>query len=119
MIYGAAPGVVFGLLVTPVMISVGQILFKIAGVRAADRGHDLIRVMIDPYLLAALAIYGAGTLIWIHVLRTLPLSAAYPFMAMSFVLVPLFSTMIFGETITLRYWLGAAMIVGGMAVLST
>lgn len=109
-----------GVIVTPALIAAGQVLFKFTGARLAARdGADFLRVLIDPYLLAALGIYGAGTLIWISVLRHLPLGQAYPFMAMSFVMVPLASMYFFGEPLGLRYWLGAAMIIAGMVIINS
>ena len=38
-------------------------------------------------------------------------------MALSFVLVPVASVMVFGETLGLRYWIGAGLIVAGMLVI--
>lgn len=109
-----------GLLLTPAMISAGQVLFKMTGLRLAERTDaSPLRVLVDPFLLSALAIYGAGTLLWIYVLRHLPLGQAYPFMALSFVLVPLASVLIFHEVLTLRYWIGTAMIIAGMIVINT
>jgi undecaprenyl phosphate-alpha-L-ara4N flippase subunit ArnE len=121
---GAAPALIWaGLLLTPAMISAGQVLFKMTGGRIGARGAEgiagLLRTLTDPYLLAAFAIYGTATVLWVYVLRHLPLSQAYPFMALSFVLVPLASTLIFGEPLGLRYWIGAAMIVAGMVIVST
>jgi undecaprenyl phosphate-alpha-L-ara4N flippase subunit ArnE len=107
-----------GLGVTPFLITAGQVLFKFAGLRLAARdGAGFLRVLIDPYLLAALALYGLGTIIWIYVLRHLALSQAYPVMATTFLLVPLASVLIFGEVLTWRYWLGAGLIVAGMAAI--
>jgi len=115
-----SPWVWAGLIVTPVMISAGQVLFKMTGMRLAGRpGSSFFGVLLDPYLLTALVIYGAGTLIWISVLRHLTLSQAYPVMAMTFVLVPLASVAFFGEALGLRYWIGAALIITGMIVISS
>jgi drug/metabolite transporter (DMT)-like permease len=112
-----------GLLLTPVMISAGQVLFKMTGGRIDGRDatgvSGVLRTLVDPYLLFAFAIYGSATVLWVYVLRHMPLSQAYPFMALSFVLVPLASLLFFGETLGLRYWIGAALIVAGMVVINT
>lgn len=108
-----------GVAVTPLMIAAGQILFKLAGTRLEERGLSFVRVLIDPYLVTGVAIYGVATIVWVYVLRYLTLSQAYPFMAMSMVLVPLASAMFFAEVLTLRYWLGAALIIFGMLVINT
>lgn len=119
---GTAPLLWLGLLLTPLMISAGQVLFKLTGGRVEARGDGgiggLLRTLLDPYLLLAFAIYGSATLLWVHVLRHMPLSQAYPFMALSFVLVPIASLLFFGETLGPRYWLGAGLIVAGMLVIN-
>ncbi|MDG4650204.1 EamA family transporter [Roseibacterium sp. SDUM158017] len=111
-----------GILLTPVMISAGQVLFKLTGGRIDGRGATgvagILRTLADPYLLLAFAIYGSATILWVYVLRHMPLSQAYPFMALSFVLVPLASLVVFGETLGLRYWIGAGLIVAGMVVIN-
>lgn len=112
-----------GLLLTPVMISFGQVLFKLAGGRIDGRtatgAMGVLHTLLDPFLLVALAIYGTATILWIYVLRHVPLSQAYPFMALSFVLVPLASWLFFGETLGLRYWIGAGLLLSGMAIMNT
>ena len=67
----------------------------------------------------ALAIYGAGTIIWIFVLKAVPLTIGYSFMALTFCFVPLLASVFLGEALTLRYALGAALIIGGMFVINS
>ena len=104
------------LCVFAVMLAAGQILFK----RAADSNPplrqvgDLIGLAANFYVWAALVLYGAATLYWIYLLQQIPLSRAYPFAALSFVLVPVFAWLTLGDTITLRYAGGVALIVLGM-----
>ena len=64
----------------------------------------------------ALFIYGVATLLWISLLRYVPLNKAYVFKALSFVLVPIASYFIFREHITVGYWIGVALIVSGVIV---
>lgn len=114
---GAA--VVAGLLLTPVLISLGQVLFKMAGQRLQVRdGGGVVAVMLDPYLIAAFGIYAAGTVLWVHVLSRLTLSQAYPVMALTYLLVPLASTLVFRESIAPGYWAGAALVIAGVAVMT-
>lgn len=116
----AVPLLWASLIVTPILITLGQVLFKFAGLRLGEReGAAFVRVLLDPYLLTALGLYGVGTLIWINVLKHLPLATAYPFMAATFILVPVASVLVFGESLGLRYWIGAVLIVAGMAVINS
>ena len=52
-------------------------------------------------------------------LRSISLTHAYPFMAMTFVIVPLLATTLLGEPLTIRYWLGIGLILAGMLVISS
>ena len=57
-------------------------------------------VIVNPYFLPALALYGTMTAIWIVLLQRVALSHAYPFFALTFVLVPILSTVFLSESIT-------------------
>ncbi len=56
---------------------------------------------------------------WTLAVRQAPLSLAYPFMALSFVLVPAAAAALFGETISLGQVLGLALVVGGVVLNAT
>lgn len=108
-----------GVFLTPVLISAGQILFRLTGMRLHEKGAPgILRMFYEPYFLAAMVIYVLGTFVWVSVLRHMPLGRAYPFMALSFVIVPLASAFFLAEPLTLRYWVGAALIVAGMIVIN-
>ncbi|NRP72034.1 putative 4-amino-4-deoxy-L-arabinose-phosphoundecaprenol flippase subunit ArnE [Ensifer psoraleae] len=118
--FNLAPAVWFGLIFTPILISTGQILFKLTS--SETGGFDfrsLAALVSNPILLTALALYGLGTIIWIFTLRSVPLTLAYSFMALTFCFVPLFAAFFLGETLTIRYAAGAALIIGGMIVINS
>jgi undecaprenyl phosphate-alpha-L-ara4N flippase subunit ArnE len=111
--------VLAGLILTPLLISAGQVLFKMTSARTG--GADipgLIGLLADPYLIAAFAIYGFGTIVWIYVLKSVPLSVAYPFMALTFCAVPLLAWWLLGEQLNPRYAVGAALIIAGLIVVN-
>ena len=109
-----------GLIGTPLLISGGQVLFKVVSTRmsAVDAGA-LRSIVLDPYFLAAMIIYAIATFSWILVLRSVPLSMAYSFMALGFLFVPILSSVLFNEMLTLRYFLGTALIMVGLTVIHT
>lgn len=100
-------------------ISAGQLLFKAAAVRQPADGEPVWRLLFSPTLLLGLTLYGLATLAWLWQLRTTPLSRAFPFMALGFVVTPLAATWLFGETTGPRYWLGAGLIVAGVVLCAT
>jgi len=109
-----------GLIGTPLLISSGQVLFKLVSARvsAVDAGA-LRSLVIDPYFIGAMIVYAIATLSWIIVLRSVPLAAAYSFMALGFLFVPILSSVIFDEVLTLRYFLGTVLIMAGLTVIHT
>ena len=106
------------LLCFPVAMSAGQILFKRAALQITPQtsGSWLLEVSRLPTMWLAVALYAGATLLWVRILTTVPLSRAYPFAALAFVLVPAAGGLLFHEPITLRYVLGTTLIVIGVAV---
>jgi undecaprenyl phosphate-alpha-L-ara4N flippase subunit ArnE len=109
-----------GLIGTPLLISSGQVLFKLVSARmpAVDAGA-LRSLVLDPYFISAIIVYAIATFSWIIVLRSVPLAMAYSFTALGFLFVPILSSVIFGEVLTLRYFLGAVLIMTGLTVIHT
>ncbi len=97
-----------------VMLAAGQVLFKQTALAGADQ--PLPWGLLNGWLLAALVLYGAATVLWVIILRTVPLSLAYPFAALGFVIVPVAGAVFFGEPITWQTVLGAGLIVAGILV---
>lgn len=95
------------------MVVAGQLLFKLLGLKI-QRGIALLEPRLIGIALTACVIYATATVLWIYLLRTLPLTKAYPFMALSFVLVPLGGVLFFSEAVRLPYMLGVALIVAGV-----
>jgi drug/metabolite transporter (DMT)-like permease len=108
------------LLCFPLAIAAGQILFKRAAsqITMGAGGSWIIEVARLPTMWAAVALYAGATLLWVRILTTVPLSRAYPFVALAFVLVPAAGYVFFHEPITIRYALGTALILAGVAIIS-
>jgi drug/metabolite transporter (DMT)-like permease len=108
------------LVVYSLALSLGQVLFKFAAPLAADaRGLDLLlRLARSPAFVGAAALYAALTVYWTWLLSRVPLSRAYPFIALCFVFVPLFARLFFGERILASYLVGVALIVAGLGVIT-
>ena len=100
-------------------IAAGQILFKLAAVNMAGGGNGGFNLWryLNPYLLTALVLYMATTLLWVWVLRTVSLNMAYPFMALAFFLVPLLSNFLLGEPFGTRHLIGNLLIISGILVI--
>jgi drug/metabolite transporter (DMT)-like permease len=101
-----------------VLLSIGQMLFKTAAGqwRIEGWGWSTWRSLFSLAMLSALVIYGATTILWVFILRKVPLSAAYPVYALSFLIVPLLAHITIGEPLTMRTIVGGAIIIAGIVV---
>jgi len=104
------------LLSFPFAMAVGQILFKRAAQQIDPGSQWWLELVRLPAMWAAIALYAGATLLWVRILTTVPLSRAYPFAALAFVLVPAAGQLLFDEPLNARYALGTALIVAGVIV---
>ena len=96
-------------------ICMGQILFKRAALEIEQLDNWLhLRVLFVMGI--AFIVYGGATLMWIHLLRNIALTVAYPLMALSFVAVPILSWWFFNEQLKLTTIIGGIIIVVGVWV---
>ncbi|MFH1537877.1 MAG: EamA family transporter [bacterium] len=61
---------------------------------------ELIKIFTNPYVLAGLCAIGVSMFVWLHVLSRLELSFAYPFVSISYVVILVFSWLVFHEGVT-------------------
>jgi len=78
----------------------------------------LLGILVNPWVLSAFAAAFAASLCWMAALGKLPLSKAYPFMALSFPIVAVFAVLLFREELNAPKVIGTSLIVLGAIVLS-
>ena len=100
-----------------ILLSFGQILFKKAAMTGQGRGF--LESFTNGWMIVALLSYIAATVLWIWILRTVPLSVAYPFAALAFILVPVAALFFFGEPLNWRHAMGGVLIVAGILIVSS
>ena len=100
------------------LLSGGQMLFKQAALSlpAIDGVGALVALARNPWFWAAGTLYGVAVVLWVVILQKLPLSIAYPFVALSFVVVPMAAALFFHETLSMKTVLGALLILAGIYV---
>jgi multidrug transporter EmrE-like cation transporter len=109
-----------GLVTFAISMATGQVLFKLGATRAAP-ATDLdgwISLIFQPIVITALALYGAATFLWLWLLQKIPLTTAYPFAALAFVLVPFGGWLFFNESINIKYLGGVSLILAGVILTS-
>jgi len=103
------------------MLCAGQLLFRQSALSVPPLSTvaGLLSLARNPAFLVALALYGGATVLWVGVLQQMPLSRAYPFMAISFAVVPLLSVFTANEPLSARLCLGVGMVVGGLLLIGS
>jgi len=99
----------------------GQLLFKVAALRAAaaaSPGERLFAMLANGFFLAAVLLYGALAVLWVWILSFTPLSRAYIFVALAFAATPLLGAIVFLEPISPRLVTGIGLIVCGLLLVA-
>ena len=76
----------------------------------------IIKLLLNPWVISSFVCAFLASLSWMAAMTKLPLSYAYPFMSLSFILVVLLSAVFFKESITINKSLGLAFIVLGIII---
>ena len=80
---------------------------------------DIFALMINPIFIVGIILYGAGTLVWMRVISTEPLSIGYPIlMSMAFATITVGAAVFFKESITMPKIIGMLIIVVGVVIAS-
>ena len=85
-------------------------------VELADRAWFLGKLLVNPWVVSALAAGLLAVVSWMAAMTKLDLSHAYPFMSLAFVLVLVLCAMVFAEPVTAPKLIGLALITAGIIV---
>jgi len=101
-----------------VLIAAGQMLFKVAAAQWRIDGWSwsTARAFLSPAMVLALILYGMTTVLWVFILRTVPLSTAFPVYALVFVLVPVAAHFLLNEPWSWNALVGGAVILLGVII---
>ena len=98
------------------VLAAGQVLFKFsaAAFKSKSVAQGFVELAQTPTFYAAVTLYGAATLLWVWILSRVPLSQAYPWVALATSAVPILAVVVFDERFDSTYWLGVALVVMGV-----
>jgi multidrug transporter EmrE-like cation transporter len=82
----------------------------------ADRIHFLARLVANPWIISVFVAAAIAALSWMAAMTRYDLSVAYPFVALSFVLVLIGSAVFFDESLNAAKVAGIALIVVGIVI---
>ena len=106
------------ILLNTLLLVSGQFLWKIGmsnGSTSFDSLGAIVRVLISPYILSGLFLYGLATVLWLFILTKVPLSVAYPLQSVAYIIAVFGAFFFFQEEITLWKILGVILIMAGVS----
>ena len=106
------------ILASVAMSAAAQILLKMGtgaarGAASPGAASELIGFLRSPLTLAGLALYGASAMLWLFVLARAPLTLAYPFVGLAFIVTMLGGAWFLGESVPTVRVVGTVMIAAG------
>jgi multidrug transporter EmrE-like cation transporter len=109
------------LLFAVVSAATGQVMLKhgmqVASARAADSGGSLaLRAATSPWVLLGLVVFGVSAVAWLAALARVPLSVAYPFNALGYIVILTASVVVLHERANVLTWVGSLMVVSGLLI---
>ncbi len=118
---------ILGLILVSISLSAtAQVLFKV-GMSSAPVKQALatgtpvqaaITIILSVGVVAGLALYGIGTVLWLGVLSRTEVSQAYPFVGLGFVLTAIIGYTLFGDALSPMRIAGIALVIAGIFLIS-
>ncbi len=110
----------------PILASISQIIIKWQTNQVSsfpdeftDKVWFIADFLLRPWVLFAMLATFASGVSWIIAMTKLDLSYAYPYVAATFIIVPLLAILLLGESISTGKIIGGILILSGIAVVMT
>jgi drug/metabolite transporter (DMT)-like permease len=110
------------ILVSVTFATAGQFTLKAAMNHVTKHTSDssavdtLLSAAREPRLWAGLTLFGISAVFWLVVLSKVPLSFAYPFVGLSYLVIVLVARLILHEHVPTLRWIGVAIVATGIAI---
>jgi multidrug transporter EmrE-like cation transporter len=109
------------LLFAVVSAATGQVMLKhgmqVATSRAAQSGGSLVvRAATSPWVLLGLVVFAISAVAWLGALSKVPLSVAYPFNALGYLVILIASIVVLHEKANVLTWVGSVLVVSGLLI---
>lgn len=90
-----------------------------AALGAGETVPAVLAIVSSPGVVGGLALYGLGAMVWLLVLARIPVSVAYAFVALGFLLTMALGCLLLGEALTLRKLMGTLLVAAGVWLVAT
>jgi drug/metabolite transporter (DMT)-like permease len=105
-----------------ILVTVSELLLKRGAMETsglmARWGWTGVSGLASPFVWSSIALIILSFFTWLHVLRYLLLTVAFPLSNIQYVLVPLCSWLFLGESISLTRWCGIGLVLVGLIVVA-
>lgn len=99
-----------------IFLAIGQALWKL-GMSKMD-GFNIVSIILNPYIIFGVVLYGLATLLWLYILSKEELSLVYPLQSITYVLGTIVAIFVFHENVSLLRWVGIATIIVGATLVA-
>ena len=116
------------ILASVALAAIAQLLLKYGVDRVTHNGHSglvlsqplasAMRVAREPFIWAGLSLFAISATLWMVVLSRVSLSFAYPFAALTYVIILLFDRLVLKVDVPGLRWVGVALIISGIVLIS-
>jgi multidrug transporter EmrE-like cation transporter len=89
---------------------------RIGSAEVTNAGETIVRAAKEPKLWVGLVLFGISAIFWLVVLSRVPLSVAYPFVGISYILIVLFARIFLNEHVPTLRWIGVLVVALGIAI---
>jgi multidrug transporter EmrE-like cation transporter len=90
---------------------------RIGSAEVAAAGDTIARALREPRLWLGLALFGISSIFWMIVLSRVPLSVAYPFVGISYIVIVLASRFALHEQVPTMRWIGVLVVAVGITII--
>jgi multidrug transporter EmrE-like cation transporter len=96
----------------------GQLLLKRAAMAGGGPNAAVYRPFLSGWFMLGLTCLGFGSVLWVTVLKKMPLTLAHPITAISFILVPFGSHLLWSEPLPAMRMIGILVIILGVILVA-
>lgn len=103
------------------LLTGGQVLLKYGLAKAGDFSMSLPyfqKLLINWQFICCGLCYGAGSILWMYIIKHFPFSMAYPMVSLSYVMGMFAAIFFFHEQIPLTRWVGVFLIMSGCVLIA-
>lgn len=104
-----------------ILLSGGQVLMKYGLTKAGDFSFTcdyFCRLLLNWQFICCGICYGAGSILWMYIIKHFPFSIAYPMVSLSYVIGMFAAIIFFNEHVPVERWIGVFLILSGCVLIA-